>query len=216
MFYKNKEYLIMKKIFLLFAALAIVFANVVVVKACPPGYAQSDWKTTTFNGCQIGYLFCYGEIGGYEGFSLQEIIVYPPCDQDVYENNKETLTDQILKEIAQSPEIGSLFPGNPDYIPECPDGTLCLLTVNNAFCYDGWEKKDYTKFEKPQPEDPDPYDYIWVMRICDDGNLRTCHSIIYFCWSTSDTEEPVLLMYKNGYQLGPPCPYPCKWNCEEE
>jgi len=117
----------MKKIFLLFAALAIVFANVEVRAICPGTYDISEWHYTTFNGCKIGYLFCYGVMGGYEGFSLQQIIVYPPCDPDVYENNKEALTDQILKEIAQSKEIGTLFPGNPDYI--VPDRKLLFFVV---------------------------------------------------------------------------------------
>jgi hypothetical protein len=213
-----------KKIFLLFAALAIVFANVEVRPAyCPPGYDLSPWYYTYFNGCKIGYQFCYGiDENELHGFSLKQIIIYPPCNQSVYENNKEALTNKILLEIPLTYESASLFqdnptdPPNPNYIPECPNNTLCFLRVDDAFCYNGWEARPFNSYPKPRPLPPDPgYGTdVTAMKICDDGKLRTCYNAIYYCWEEDEHGEPVLRMYKNGYQQGDPCPYPCQWSCE--
>ncbi len=91
-----------------------------------------------------------------------------------------------------------------------------MLRVDDGFCYNGWEKRYYSNFEKPHPVAcAPPYDYVWAMKICYDGNIRTCHSAIYFCWEEDDDGNLILQLYKNGYQQGPDCPLDCKWNCEE-
>ncbi len=197
----------MKKIFLLFAALVIVFANVAV--ACPPGMFESDYHTTTFNGCTIGYTFCYGEYGNYDAISLGEIIIYPPCTGDVYENNKEALTNQILLEIPLSQEIITYY-GGPGYIPICPNGSMCFIRVYDAICYSGWYKDYDIKDLIPRPPEP----YVWRMEVCDDGELRACYSTIYYCWEIIGNEQ-VLRMEKYGSKVGHECPENCEWNCEE-
>ncbi len=59
MYYKIKEFSVMRKLILLFAALAIVFANVDVKAQCPPGYT-SYVDDITYDGCSYKYYFCLG------------------------------------------------------------------------------------------------------------------------------------------------------------
>jgi len=213
--YKNSKILLNKfrnskneKNILLIAALVIVFANVVV--ACPPGMFESDYHTTTFNGCTIGYTFCYGEYGNYDAISLGEIIIYPPCSSDVYEDYKKEIIDQILLEIPVSQELITYY-GSPDYIPICPNGTMCFLRVYDALCYSGWYKDFDIKYIDPPPPDG----FVWRMQVCDDDQLRTCYSTIYYCWEIVGNQQ-VLRMEKYGTKLGPECPKDCEWSCEEE
>ncbi len=198
----------MKKIFLLFAALVIVFANVLV--ACPPGYDGPEQSTVTYEGCTIGFEYCYMIDGfGLHHITITGIFVYPPCDESVYEEKKGIINDQILASIA----LGEIVVGEWGLpIPLCPNGTLCLLKINDAFCYNGWYK-DYD-IEELKPPPPEEYPYVLRMQVCDDGEVRSCHSTIYFCWEIKDNQQ-ILHIEKYGYQEGHECPENCEWNCVE-
>jgi hypothetical protein len=123
-----------KKIFLLIAALAIVFANVVV--ACPPGYTSVD-DEITIDECTYYFSYCYG----INGLGLHEIIlteIWLDYNEDAcaarFENYQGYYTNQILLKIAQSDFIEDEW--NLE-IPECPN-FLCMIRWRDAICYEYW------------------------------------------------------------------------------
>jgi len=179
----------MRKLFLLFAALAIVFANVVV--ACPEGWT-SGAGIVTYNGCQYSYMYCYGIINGYHCIRMTDFSVVSPCDSLDFENHSQEVTDLVLLQIGAYLDNQNYF---EDSIPPCPGG-MYLININDFVCYNGWY------FHKGH----------YRMRTCNDGLTRACNETIYYCFEIINGQK-VYRLIRNGNPIGPPCPYPCRSSC---
>jgi len=191
----------MRKLILLFAALAIVFANVVV--ACPEGYNEYD-NEVTYNGCTYKYYFCLGinEFDLHE-IVLTEIQVLFPCTPGDFEQYASEITDAILLDIAAK---GYLYEEWGLPIPQCPDD-LCTVRWRDRICYSGWIK--------------DKINDRYVMERCNDsptGSLppeyfeRSCGETVRICWEWENGVQ-VLRIWRAGFPQGEPCPPGCRDNC---
>ena len=192
----------MKKIFLLFAALAIVFANVVV--ACPPGY-NSYVEDVSYEGCDYKYYFCLGinEFGLHE-IVLSDIQISAPCTPADFEQHASEITDAILLDIAGK---GYLTNEWNLLIPQCPDN-FCSVRWRDRICYSGWI---YDEIEQK-----------YIMNRCADeydekGNPvyyeRSCGETVRICWEWENGVK-VLRIWRGGFPQGKECPDGCRDNCE--
>ncbi|HPO63674.1 MAG TPA: hypothetical protein PK762_11400 [Candidatus Kapabacteria bacterium] len=182
-----------KKIFLLVAALAIVFANV-VVNACPAGWT-SGAGTITYNGCVYVYMYCYGISNGYHCITMTDLAVRAPCTPEDFEDNSQAVTDQILLQIGAYLDNQNFF---EDSIPPCPGG-MCLLNISDNICYNGWYySKGY---------------YHMKTEECKDGKPRACNETIYYCFEVINGQK-VYRLIRNGFPIGEPCKYPCQSSCQ--
>jgi len=169
-------------------------ANMNVKAACPNGWTEAG-GTLYHDGCLYAYTYCYGLLNGLHCMSFNYISVQGPCDGDDYDNNKKEINDLILLQIGQYLESINFF-GEP--IPECPEGTMCLLRIYDAYCYSGWYSIKG-----------------WYFPIkCDDQELRSCNETIYYCWEDLGNGQRILRVIRDGYMSGPPCPQGCNSSCE--
>jgi len=160
-------------------------------------------RTVSINGCWYLYHFCY-RINPYTGFheiSVNDISILTPCDSSNFESNPNLIKDSILIDIGLSGFLESEW---GLIIPLCPN-QLCLLTLYDDFCYNGW-----TYNGPPDPPDFSPnieymeQVYLWTMNKCDE-ELRSCNETILYCWEIINGDS-VLMLWKEGYPTGPPCP----------
>ncbi|HPI20456.1 MAG TPA: hypothetical protein PKY56_08795, partial [Candidatus Kapabacteria bacterium] len=207
---------------LIFAALAIMFmANMNTKAQCPENYFFST-RTVLIDGCWYMYSFCLGiNQWGLHEVKLTDIQILAPCTGDNFEANSQYITDEILKDLADSGWLYYLWGYE---IPECP-GQLCLVRWYDAICYNGWY------YEGP-PDPPDsPVDLakynflenletvgVWKMNKCIDSLSRSCGETIRICWELRNGVR-TLVLTRTGSAYGPPCPTdslgaPCHTNCD--
>jgi len=151
-------------------------------------------KTLTYNGCTYEYRYCYAEIDGYHCIALSDIVVLAPCSYLDFENNASDIVDNMLIAIATDPYIIA-WTGHTG-VPDCPDGE-CLQKIYDAICYNGWTI--YTR-----------YTVTWQMNKCDDL-IRSCNETVYVCWDSVNNRYQVI---RRGFEIGPPCEYPCSSTCD--
>lgn len=191
----------MKKLFLLTAALAIVFANVVL--ACPPGWTEyPEVETITVDGCEYQFIYCYGLVNGLHSVSISQIAVIPPCTGEDFDQNVQEVTDAILIKIATTPFIYNW--AGYETIPNCPGGLMCLLRMYDAICYDGWITTTSL--------DPHGTDFpVQVMNKCDE-KTRCCNETVTICFDKINKEYVITRI--GSSMIGPDCDEPCHTNCE--
>lgn len=196
-------------------ALTIVFLlstlmfNTIVASACP-SYPEDPitWDgripiITTYqgpNGCTIVVTtyWCYGRSTyGFHHIALDDIQIRSDCPpgsfnpDDYY--SKEVIDEALIK-LSRMPKIYNDFLGL-DGIPDCPD-IICYLQVHDAKCYRGW---------LPDGEGG------WKMDVCQDDELRKCHSVIHICY---DREKEKMVVKRTNFVPPAPCPSPeCNYKC---
>ncbi|NLO18609.1 MAG: hypothetical protein GX121_01810 [Ignavibacteria bacterium] len=191
----------MKKLFLLTAALAIVFANVVL--ACPPGWTEyPEVETITVGNCSYQFIYCYGIVNGLHSVSISQIAVISPCTGEDFDQDAQKVTDAILIKIATTPFITEW--AGYETIPVCPGDLMCLLRMYDAICYDGWVATSSL--------DPLGTDFpVQVMNKCDESE-RCCNETVTICYDEINNEYVITRL--GGGMMGPDCKEPCHTNCE--
>lgn len=195
----------MKKLFLLVAALAIVFANVDVNAQCPPGYT-SHVNDITYDGCTYKYYFCLGinQFGLHE-IVLSEIQISEPCTPDDFAQHASEITDAILLDIAAE---GYIYAEWGYEIPQCPDN-FCSVRWRDRICYSKVWIHDEIEKKYIMNRCPDGYDK--------DGRPiyyeRSCGETVRICWEWENGVK-VLRIWRGGFPQGKECPPGCIDNCD--
>jgi len=159
------------------------------------GWDGSFTNTLVWQNCTIEFTYCFRITEqGFHEIKIAKINVLAPCNGSFFDNNKEAITDEIIKFISLSPLVVVSW---DNLVPECPDYT-CLIKWNDAICYDGW---GYNSEEKK-----------WEMNVCDEVT-RSCNETIHICFE-SEPPPRHLKVERIGFFSGPPCPEFCTSNCE--
>ncbi len=177
--------------------------------ACPSAYRQilplpapmtfeGNWNAYEFvyqyhnpNGCRATVIYdvCF-RINVNSG--LHEIALASvrfenlTCSPESIYNSD--LIDALIIDFIGQPEI--LAKLNLTEIPYCPT-SMCLLRIYDRICYSGWSPIGSNGA---------------IMKICNDGQLRSCNESIYVCIDPV-TNKPQIT--RSGYPFGPECERGC-------